>query len=74
MAIGPTTVADMQEHFGLEVEDLRREILESVPYAEQWLSSPNMWLRGQTPEQMLAAGELNVVREIVDSILYVGVV
>jgi hypothetical protein len=74
MAIGPATAAGMQpQHYNQEAEDLRREILNNVPYAEQWLSSPNTRLRGQTPEQAIAAGQLEAVRNVVDSILYVGV-
>ena len=72
MAIGPATAAGMQpQHYNQEAEDLRREILKNVPYAEQWLSSPNTRLRGQTPEQAIAAGQLEAVRNVVDSILSV---
>jgi hypothetical protein len=33
-----------------------------------------MWLRGRTPEQTLAGGDLEEILELLDSILYVGMV
>ena len=56
-----------------EAEKLRQEILYEVPNAEEWLISPNSWLSGQTPEQAIASGQLERVRQIVYSILYIGV-
>jgi hypothetical protein len=53
---------------------LRREILEELPNAEDWLKSPHSFLDGQSPEEKIAAGDLESVRNLLYSILYIGVV
>jgi antitoxin Xre/MbcA/ParS-like protein len=55
-------------------DGLRDMIINEFPNGVEWLHSPNMWLRGRTPEQTLADGDLEEIRELLDSILYVGMV
>lgn len=55
-------------------EALRREILEELPNAEQWLRTPHSFLDGQSPEERIAAGDLDSVRSLLHSILYIGMV
>jgi len=53
---------------------LRGEIVEELPDGVRWLASPNRRLCGRTPEEAIKAGELEAVRNLVYSILYVGAV
>lgn len=55
-------------------DGLRDAIIDKLPHGVEWLHSPNMWLRGRTPEQTLAGGDLEEILELLDSILYVGMV
>ena len=52
---------------------LRLEIAEELPDGAGWLASPNRRLCGRTPEEAIRAGDLDTVRNLVHSILYVGV-
>jgi hypothetical protein len=63
-----------QEQYAYEAEKVRRRIFDELPDGAQWLRSPNVWLRGRTPEQAIADGDSEAVQELLDSILYVGMV
>jgi Protein of unknown function (DUF2384) len=45
-----------------EAEKVRRRIFDELPNGAQWLTSPNMWLRGRTPEQAIADGDSEAVQ------------
>ena len=66
--------ATAQSHGEDEAIGLRGEIVESLPYAEDWLVTPHQLLAGDSPEQRIVAGDLEAVRNLLHSILYVGVV
>jgi len=52
---------------------LRREILALLPDAERWLMTPHPYLDGDTPASRIARNDLEPVRDLLYSILYVGV-
>ncbi len=54
-------------------EKLRDEIIEALPDGREWLATPNVRLRGRTPEQAIANGDLVAVRNVFYSIVYVGI-
>jgi uncharacterized protein (DUF2384 family) len=54
-------------------EMLRSEILSSLPFGQDWLSTPHQLLGGRAPEDLIAKGELEPVSGLLHSILYVGV-
>jgi Protein of unknown function (DUF2384) len=54
-------------------ETLREDILSFLPDGERWLKTPHSLLQGDTPEQRIASGDLKSVRELLDSIVYVGI-
>ncbi len=56
-----------------ETQALKKEIIRELPNAEHWLTCPNMWLAGDTPEQRIQTGDLESVRQLVYRILYIGV-
>lgn len=58
--------------YDLKVANLRQEIIEKLPYGDYWLTTPHALLGGQSPEQRLAAGDYDAVRNLVYSILYIG--
>jgi hypothetical protein len=57
-----------------DAEALRVEIRKSLPYGQDWLLTPHQLLGGDTPEESILAGDLDAVRNLLHSILYVGVV
>ena len=57
-----------------EGEALRREILIELPYGQDWLVTPHQLLGGDTPEERILAGDVEGVKNLLHSILYVGVV
>ena len=57
----------------LNISVLRQEICEKLPNASEWLNTPHALLAGQTPEQMLIAGDFEAVRNLFESILYIGI-
>lgn len=65
MAIGP-----LPNYPG---DELRREILRTLPHGSDWLKTPHELLGGQTPEEKILAGDLQSVQNLVDSILYIGI-
>ena len=58
----------------ISAEQLRDEILKMLPDGALWLKSPNRRLCGRTPEQAIADGDLEVVQNVLYSIVYIGVV
>jgi hypothetical protein len=57
-----------------EAEALRMEICNALPYGSDWLVTPHQLLGGDTPEDRMLAGDLESVRNLLHSILYIGVV
>jgi hypothetical protein len=57
----------------LNISALRQEICEKLPNGSEWLKTPHALLAGQTPEQMLIAGDFDAVRNLFESILYIGI-
>jgi uncharacterized protein (DUF2384 family) len=57
----------------LRIAKLRQEISEKLPNGSEWLNTPHQLLGGKTPEQRLIAGDYGVVRNLFESILYVGI-
>jgi Protein of unknown function (DUF2384) len=53
--------------------ELVEEIKKTLPNAEDWLDSPHSLLGGETPAQRILAGDIDRVRNLVNSILYVGI-
>ena len=54
-------------------DELRTEAKQALPDGEQWLVTRHPLLSGRTPADCLAAGEVEVVNDLLHSILYVGV-
>lgn len=52
---------------------LRLEISNLLPEAKEWLNTPHDLLGGDTPEQRIAAGDLESVRHLLYSIVYIGI-
>ncbi len=44
-----------------------------VPDYEDWLGTPNPRLMGRKPSEMIAAGDEEPIRELLLSVIYVGV-
>jgi hypothetical protein len=57
-----------------QAEALRTEVGSVLPYGQDWLVTPHQLLGGDTPEERILAGDLEPVRNLFYSILYVGVV
>ena len=57
-----------------EGDALRREILVELPYGQEWLATPHQLLGGDTPEERILAGDVEGVKNLLHSILYIGVV
>jgi hypothetical protein len=56
-----------------EAEALRMEIRNALPYGGDWLVTPYQLLGGDTPADHMLAGDLESVRDLFHSILYIGV-
>jgi hypothetical protein len=54
-------------------EALRADIRGALPYGDDWLLTPHQLLGGDTPEQRILAGDIESVRNLFLSILYIGV-
>jgi len=52
---------------------LRQEICEVLPHGSEWLNTPHELLAGESPEQRLIAGDYESVRNLFESILYIGI-
>ena len=57
----------------LQISQLRQEICEKLPNGSEWLNTPHELLGGQTPEQRLIAGDYEAVRNLFESILFIGI-
>ena len=57
----------------LRAAKLRGEICKELPNGNDWLNTPHELLGGQTPEQRLIAGDYDSVRNLFESILYIGI-
>jgi hypothetical protein len=53
--------------------ELLAEIRQSLPFADDWLQTPHNLLGGDTPEQRIVAGDIERVRNLFESILYIGI-
>jgi hypothetical protein len=53
--------------------DLYGEIIRVLPNGEQWLVTPHELLDGDTPQQRIDVGDLESVRDLLYSIVYVGI-
>lgn len=67
-----------QPHRSFQMDDtaaaaLVSEIRQMLPYADEWLTTPHNLLGGETPEQRIRKGDVDAVRNLVESILYVGI-
>jgi len=60
-------------HMNPKAAELVEEIQRALPDAEDWLDSPHGLLGGETPKQRILAGDIERVRNLFESILYVGV-
>jgi len=69
--MGPATGKAIQPALA-EADALRMEIAELIPNAATWMSTPKRRLQGDTPEQRIASGDLETVRNLVYSIVYIG--
>jgi hypothetical protein len=56
-----------------EREVLRQEVITLLPDGEQWMKTPHGLLGGETPEHRIESGDLSTVRDLVYSIVYVGI-
>jgi hypothetical protein len=56
-----------------QVQALRTEIQNLLPYGDDWLITPHQLLGGDTPEERIRAGDLEAVRNLFHAILYVGI-
>ncbi|MEO8660084.1 MAG: hypothetical protein ABI693_16555 [Bryobacteraceae bacterium] len=56
-----------------QIASLRQEIRDELPNGDAWLTTPHALLGGQSPEERLAEGDYEVVRNLVQSILYIGI-
>ncbi|MGA2328833.1 MAG: MbcA/ParS/Xre antitoxin family protein [Bryobacteraceae bacterium] len=54
--------------------ELRAEISSQLPNGAEWLKTPHQMLGGETPEERISAGDLDSVRHLLHSILYIGVI
>ena len=63
----------MTNSMDLPGDALRQQILAEVPNGEKWLQTPHDLLDGKTPEACLSAGDYDVVQDLVDSILHIGI-
>jgi hypothetical protein len=57
----------------LKSPTLHQEICDELPNGDKWLITPHALFGGKTPEQMLTSGELEAVRNLFESVLYIGI-
>jgi Protein of unknown function (DUF2384) len=53
---------------------LRMEIRNTLPFGGDWLVTPHPLLGGDTPEDRMLPADLESVRNLFHSVLYIGVV
>jgi hypothetical protein len=56
-----------------ESDQLRAEVISLLPDGDGWLLTPHELLGGETPEQRIAGGDVKSVRDLLYSIVYIGV-
>jgi len=56
-----------------EAEALEAEIRQVIPDAETWLTTPNSALFGHAPAELMEEGRLGPIRELLYSVVHVGV-
>jgi hypothetical protein len=56
-----------------QAEKLLEEIRSSRPWGDVWLKTPHALLGGESPEQKIISGDLESVRNLFESILYIGI-
>jgi hypothetical protein len=54
--------------------ELQAEIISQLPNGAEWLKTPHQLLGGETPEERISADDLDSVRHLLHSILYIGVI
>jgi uncharacterized protein (DUF2384 family) len=60
----PTTPSPMDE-----IRDLAFQVFGTIPAVDFWMKRPNPELGGQTPQDLIATGHANVVKEFLESLL-----
>lgn len=65
--------ARKRQMFSPQATELVKEICEKLPHAEEWLTTSHALLGGDSPEQRLLAGDVESVRNLFESILYIGI-
>lgn len=63
----------MTKMSNLQAEELLEEIRSSRPWGDVWLKTPHAMLGGDSPEQKIIAGDMESVRNLFESILYIGI-
>jgi hypothetical protein len=53
--------------------ELRKEIVERLSQGEDWLHTGHPLLGGLTPDQAIESGDIEAVRNLLGSILYIGI-
>jgi len=56
-----------------QAEELRRDVIERLPAGETWLKTKHPLLGGCSPNEAIESGDLESVRNLLVSILYVGI-
>ena len=56
-----------------EAASLVAEIEKDLPHAAKWLTTPHSLLGGNTPQQRLLSNDVESVRNLFESILYIGI-
>jgi hypothetical protein len=72
-AVPKKAMPEQNDQYTHDAEKLRFEIIEALPDGREWLETPNVRLRGRTPEQAIADSDLLAVRNVFYSIVYVGI-
>src|SRR5260370_41410968 len=57
----------------LQVARLRQDICEKLPNGREGVNTPHELLSGQTPEQQHLAGDVEAVRNVFASLVYIGI-
>jgi hypothetical protein len=56
-----------------QIATLRQEVCDELPNGDKWLITPHALFGGKAPEQMLTSGEHEAVRNLFESVLYIGI-
>jgi hypothetical protein len=71
--MGSNTSACPSSAMDPKAAELVAEIKRTLPNADDWLYSPHSLLGGETPAQRILAGDIDRVRNLFESILYIGI-